>query len=347
MRGLLPVTALLTAGCAFLPDRVRETPELRGQITSGGAPVAAAAVSVVRLVDATPSSGEAADAVCRGHDAGRVTDGEGTFSLRADWMWVRARGRRDPVAEARGGFGLCVSAAGGSPPRLVFRAPAGRWDTLELACDLQRAWLAADRDGMQGRCAVRRAAVDGQQLAARRGAPPALTCDTTTTLIEPLRLGPVRVNGSVAELRRLCPMLRDSTVSEEGLYGPQVERVHVLNMAGAPVVIFKSSGVIHRIVVAAPVFRTRDSLGVGSRVTRLLDKPDLHVVVSGHYQGPYVFAWHGKECGLGYSLTRPTYDMRDRIGKAIPTARLRAWPASTSIRRVVIGFCPQREFPDV
>jgi hypothetical protein len=217
-------------------------------------------------------------------------------------------------------FYVCVRAADDAPFAVLLRGPARQWDTLEVACDLARAWLTRDPQGVEGRCTRTHMAVDGQRLAMRHAPSPALSCDTTATLIEPLRLGPIRINGTISELRRLCPALRDSLVEDEGLIGAGREMASVLDVS--------------------------DSLGVGVRVRRLLDKPDLHVVVSGHYQGPYTFAWHGDECGLGYSLSRPTYDMRDRVGVRIPSERLRVWPETTSIRRVVIGFCPGREMTE-
>jgi hypothetical protein len=190
-------------------------------------------------------------------------------------------------------------------------------------------------------------AVDGQPLGAQPGRSPALTCDTTTTLIQPLRLGAIRINGSIPELRRLCPQLRDTLVEREDLFGTTRQMASVMEVAGEPVLIYRASGVIYQIVVQSPKFRTADSLGVGTSVRRLLDKPELSVVVSGQYQGPFVLAWHGSECGLGYSLTRPTYDRRDRVGVPIPIERLRVWPAGTSVRRVIIGFCPKREVIDM
>ncbi|HYC52183.1 MAG TPA: hypothetical protein VEB19_13805 [Gemmatimonadaceae bacterium] len=345
MRGQtwLWATALLLNGCEYLPERVRETPELTGLVTQAGTPVSGATVSLLTIPDDAPGAPD-----CGAADIFAQTNGDGAFSLDA---LTRVALRRDSMktasAAGRGRFVLCIQPPATKDFSVAFRAPMGMWDTLDLACDLERAWLARDRHGVEGRCVTQRMAVDAQPLGARPGRSPARTCDTTTTLIEPLRLGAIRINGSIPELRRLCPQLRDTLVERDDLYGTTRQMASVMNVAGEPVIIFRGAGVIYQIVVQSPKFRTTDSLGVGTSVRRLLDKPELNVVVAGVHQGPYVLAWHGSECGLGYSLTRPTYDRRDRIGVPIPVERLRVWPAETSIRRVIIGFCPQREVIDM
>jgi hypothetical protein len=330
---------VLVSGCDRLPQRVRVTPEISGRLLRGGRPVPDVRLAIARIDEGSTG------ASCDRARAGARSDGSGDFHVSAlrDWM-----GRDDLARDVRtqGQFVICTR-EGEREWTPLLRAPQSRWDSVSVECDLGRAWLAADRDGVQGRCEILAAALDSQPLARQRTRSPGLTCDTTATRIEPLRLGPIRINGSVAELRRLCPTLRDTQVTEEGLIGATTEFASVLAVAGRDVLIYRTSGVIRRIVIEDPVFRTSDSIGVGTRVTRLLGKPDLHVVVSGASQGPYVFAWHGSECGIGYSFTRPTYAMRDRQGMRIPNERLRAWPASTAIRRVTLGFCPQREFPEV
>lgn len=325
--------------CDRLPDRVRVTPELTGRVTRSGTPVANASIVVVRRPDV-----EGRAAACSDPLASSRSDGAGAFRARSFRSWISsARLLRDDVAENEQ-FQLCVRPEDSSEYQLMFRTAANRWDTLEVECDLDRVWLSPDKQGSAGRCVVRRFAVDSQRLSQRPTRSPALTCDTTTTLIEPLRLGPIRVNGSVAELKRLCPGVRDTVVKLAGLYAPGVERAHVMNVAGQALVIRKNSGVITDIIVTSPVFRTREGFGVGVPVTRLLEEPMLRVVTSSEHHGPWVFAWHGRDCGLGYSVARPTYDMRDRIGLPIPLHRLREWPAPTSIRAVYVGFCPERQF---
>jgi hypothetical protein len=337
------VIGVLLAGCSDMPVRLRDTPELSGNITSAGKPMPGVTVALARLDDATPTAAVTA-AACESADGSRATDSSGAFRVRATGVWVRRKNADRLTKEPRGEFALCLASPESSEQRVIFRAPASRWDSLQLQCDVARAWLAPDPDGTQGVCVVQRAGVDGQPLAARRGAQPALTCDTTATLIEPLRLGPIRINGSVPELRRLCPGLRDSMMRREALYGSGNEMVHVLDVAGAPIIMLKAAGTVQRIFVSAPQFRTRDSLGPGTRALRLLNRPDLHVVGSAEMYGPYAFAWYGKDCGVGYVLSRPA-DYRQKEGTSIPVQQILTWPDTTTIRQVVIGFCPEREYP--
>ena len=333
----------LLGACEYVPERVRDTPELTGVVTQAGVPLTGAYVSLHTLAQT-----DSAQRVCHEDRDYVVTGKDGAFAIGARTRLAQRRDSMKTAANAgRGWFILCIQPPQANGFTLAYRAPMGLWDTLEVACDVQRAWLQPDAHGAEGRCVTQRMAVDGQVLGARPGRTPALTCDTTSTLIHPLRLGPIRINGSIPELRRLCPQLRDTLVEREAVIGSTREMASVMRVAGEPILIYRASGVIYQIVVQSPKFRTADSLGVGTPVRRLLDKAGLNVVVAGEYQGPYVLAWHGAECGLGYSLTRPTYDMRDRVGVPIPIERLRVWPASTSIRRVIIGFCPQREVIDM
>ena len=329
---IIPCAVLvLVVGCA--PEFVRDTPELSGRLRRSSAAIAGARVSVVRL------RGDSQHVSCSAPFASTTTDASGEFRASAHRALVTETAIKDGTQP--GEFAICVREASDSG-RVVFRAPLARWDSLRLACDLDRSWLQPNEHGMQGQCVVTRAATDEQQLARPFTTVPPAACDTTTTLITDVGIGPLKVNGSLEELRRVCPGVRDTTVEREGLFGTQIQRWSVMNVAGAPVLIRRASGAIAALEVASPVFRTRDSIGVGTRVTRLLNHPGLHVLTIVPYEEPYVFAWYGDDCGIGYSITRRAYDRREMKGTPVPLARLRAWPPSTSVRRIIVGYCPSR-----
>lgn len=337
-RGAL-LLGIMIAGCTTTVERVRDVPELSGTLTRRGAPVSGATIAVVRLdplASATPGCGAAF--------ASTTTDSSGHFRLGAHREWVTSAALKHASAE-NGRFVLCVrdpdSASTAREFRVLFRAPVQRWDSLRLSCDLGRDWLAPNPQGLEGRCVAVRSALESQSLAQLPlSSSPALTCDTATTLIEPLRIGPLRVNGSIRELRRLCPGLRDTALHLPGLIGTQRDNGHVLDIGGAPVVIRKSSGIIWRLEVTSPRLRTRDGIGPGTPATRLLDLPGLHLVTLSQHEEPYVVAWHGDGCGLGYVLSRRTYDLERSRSRPIRPERIRAWPKSTHVRRVIVGFCP-------
>jgi hypothetical protein len=92
-------------------------------------------------------------------------------------------------------------------------------------------------------------------------------------------------------------------------------------------------GRVWRIDVDSPVFRTADSLGVGSSVSDLLRDDDPN---GGTGEGAF-FVISRKHCGLSYQLSG-----------GIPSGPARRWdrkgmatlPASTRVVRVLVSTCP-------
>ena len=346
--GTMVVAALTGLGApadAQIPERVRVTPEIRGRLAYNGAPLAGAAVAIVVHEVGTPTGPN----VC-GSPAVETTNDSGSFSLGAKWRTLTSpavRAMRRATADSTDRFLLCVRLQNTAAFNVWFVAPAVRWDTLRLGCDYGRPYLPPDLEGREGYCVAEHAAVDHVQLAA----PPAgnrspdLRCDTTTAVIQRLRVGPVRVNGSIAELRRLCPSLRDTIVQAEGWFEPSEQRALVLTIGGTPVIVHPAAGVIAMISIRAPGLETADSVGVGTRLSRLRRLPGLRVVGGRTDIPPFAVAWTGDECGIGYYVAQPGIRRDRNDHELMSEARLRAWAGTLPVRRIVVGFCPSHKYP--
>lgn len=333
-RGAFALVALLGA-CDRLPQSHHLTPALTGRLMRSGVPVVDASIIVGRR----PLSDAPEDA-CRDDLTTARTDSAGSFIARAYRTWMRAKVAEE--AERAGEkFELCVRPEGSSEYRLLFRGVANRWDSMILDCDLERAWLTPDDHGSAGRCVVSRFGLEGVSVAQRPTRPATLKCDTETTLIEPKRLGPLKVWGNIDELGRLCrEQLRDTMVvdhafMDDGSAMPFMK----IDIAGQTVVFKKASELVQYFVVSSPVFRTADGFGVGTPVVRLLEKPDLKLAFNPEAMEPFFFAWHGEVCGVGYAILPPP-GFRGRPGGMVPTSLIREWPAATAVDRVYVGYCP-------
>jgi hypothetical protein len=335
-------------GCGE-PEMGHVTPVLAGRLTNNGVPVAQAMVAVMLHGGAA----RPADDECSAPGGARPTSDSGNFSLRGT---RRVQGREAAREERRGSvareerFALCVRLPDAGTYRMIFEAPANRWDTLQVACDLVRPWLARDAEGREGQCVVAAAAVShvGRLPAPPAGAAsPDIVCNANTTVIERLRIGPVRVNGSIAELRRLCPSLRDTIVTGEGWLEPGEQRALVLTIRGTPVIIHPAAGVVAMISVRSSGLYSADSIGVGTPLARLRRLPDLRVVAGASDIQPFAVAWRGSECGLGYYLVQPGVRQQESAPSILSEARLRNWAGTLPVRRVVVGFCPTTRYPNL
>lgn len=332
--GAFAVVALLAA-CDHLPQSHHLTPELTGRLMRSGVPVVDASIIIGRR----PVSDAPGDA-CRDDLTTTRTDSAGSFIARAYRTWMRAE-MAEEAERAGEKFEVCVRPEGSSDYRLLFRGVANRWDSMILDCDLEREWLTPDDHGSAGRCVVSRFGLEGVSVAQHPTRPAALKCDTRTTLIEPKRIGPLKVGGDIDELGRLCrERPRDTMVVDHAFMGDgSAVPFMKMDVAGQTVVFKKASELVHYIMITSPVFRTSDGFGVGTLVSRLLEKPDLKLAFNPETMEPFFYAWHGDECGIGYAILPPT-GFRGRPGGMAPTSLIQEWPAATDIDRVYVGYCP-------
>ena len=110
-------------------------------------------------------------------------------------------------------------------------------------------------------------------------------------------IGPLRIGLTIDSLAKVCRIVDSVRDAGSTRY-----RVRI----GADTTdVYEAGGRVFSISTGSPVHRTRDSLGVGSPVERLLDLPDLHGV--GFWPEAFVVhAQSGEHCGLGFWLDAKT-----------------------------------------
>lgn len=151
--------------------------------------------------------------------------------------------------------------------------------------------------------------------------------DCAATHVTGDSVGPLRIGGTVAQVRARCPMARDTTVP--GPEGQPSHRIAVV-MGGERVEGEVRNDRVWRVPVTSTRLRTADGLGVGTPLARLLELRDVRPAMG---EGLYVLS--PAHCGLSFQLRNP--------GGSLPPAttveQLRGLPATTVVSRVLVTGC--------
>jgi hypothetical protein len=154
---------------------------------------------------------------------------------------------------------------------------------------------------------------------------PRLSCGVETPpalgALTPHGIGDLRVGAEVSALRARCAIVGDTTIP--GPEGTRERRVTVM-LAAEPVTATVDGDSVWRIEVDSPVFRTADSLGVGSLGRQL--KRGRGTIATGEGN---VVALREDHCGLSFLLAGATF-----------RTRWTTLPDSARVRRVLIIGCP-------
>ena len=142
-------------------------------------------------------------------------------------------------------------------------------------------------------------------------------------------IGALRIGATVDSVRAICPITHDSVeIRAEGLPARIIRVALGTDTIEAEVVDDR----VWRITVDEPGLATADSLGVGTRLSRLLEKPGAHGAVG---EGR-VFVLLPDSCGLSFRLaTRPG----DVARFSYDDAGLRTLPPSSVVDQVLITGC--------
>lgn len=141
-------------------------------------------------------------------------------------------------------------------------------------------------------------------------------------------IGALRIGATVEDIRSRCMVLSEDTaaLAAEG----QTEHRLVVVTGSTNTTLAIVDGRIWRIYVASQLFRTTDSLGVGTTVGQLRG-PNARLA-----RGEGTFVLRGDHCGLSFQL-----------GPGVPptSQTLDAVPDSVRVERVLVIRCPATPQP--
>jgi hypothetical protein len=139
------------------------------------------------------------------------------------------------------------------------------------------------------------------------------------------RAGPLRIGATIDSVHALCPVLRDTTVTD--MEGMPSRRLSVA-VAGDSIEAEIVDGKVWRLSVTSPRFRSVDSLGVGTSISRLKQVTGARVMRG---EGAVYAAVPG-HCGMSFQLT----GFKPAAGGIV----LQNLPPSVTVLRVLIFGCP-------
>ena len=144
-------------------------------------------------------------------------------------------------------------------------------------------------------------------------------------------IGRVSIGAPLDSVRVSCKVVRDTTVrADEGTMARKV----TVSLSSDTVVAEIVNGRVWRVEVNSSRFRTRDSLGVGTPLERLLTLEDPRGV---NGEGRY-YVLSPDHCGLSFRLSEGWNPQTVRI--PIDRAKLSRLPRSVVVSQVLITGCP-------
>ena len=148
------------------------------------------------------------------------------------------------------------------------------------------------------------------------------------TVLSDSGLGALRIGATVAEIRSQCMVLSEDTAAPGPEGQPEHRLVVVTGSVNTTAAIV--DGRVWRLYVASPLFRTADSLGVGTAVGELRS-PQARLA-----RGEGTFVLRADHCGLSFQL-----------GRGVPAnaQTLDAVPDSVRVERVLVIRCPSSGQP--
>ena len=160
----------------------------------------------------------------------------------------------------------------------------------------------------------------------------AKTCGVKgTPLLSDDGIGDLKVGRKVAEIRSLCEVVSDA--KEQGSEG-MMERVLVVRLGGDVVSSIINNDKISRIAVNSPHFKTRDSLGVDTPLSRIARKRGAKF-----YPGEDgVYGFVADHCALSFRFSVP---LRPPKGRDWTAAAIDSAHGDATVDRVLVTQCRQ------
>jgi hypothetical protein len=160
------------------------------------------------------------------------------------------------------------------------------------------------------------------------GIAPATTCGDDFIGAE--GIGKLSIGAPLDSIRASCRIIRDTIVLADE--GQRARRVTV-SLPADTVVAEIVAGRVWRIEVNSPRFRTRDSLGVGTPIARLLALEDPR---GANGEGRF-YVLSPDHCGLSFRLSE---GWPGTLRHPIDRAKLSQVPRTTTVSTVLITGCP-------
>lgn len=145
-------------------------------------------------------------------------------------------------------------------------------------------------------------------------------------------IGPLHIGAGVEAAHNACRVLRDTTMHVEYSDGPA--RVLSFQVGSDVVVAQVERERIGLIEVSSPRLRTRDSLGVGTTLERLLHLPALR----GHFYAGRMYLDAASHCGLVFELAAPSVRLPE---STLDSAKLAGLPGGIVVDRLRVDGCAE------
>lgn len=145
-------------------------------------------------------------------------------------------------------------------------------------------------------------------------------------------IGLLHIGANDEAARHACRVVRDTTMRVEYSAGPA--RVLSLQIGSDVVLAQLERGRVSRIEVSSPRLRTRDSLGVGTTLERLLHLP----AVRGHFYAGRMYLDAASHCGLVFELSAPSLPIPE---STLDSAKLAGLPGGIVVDRLRVDGCAE------
>ena len=144
-------------------------------------------------------------------------------------------------------------------------------------------------------------------------------------------VGPLRIGMPVPIAKSLAPVISDRRESDGE--GGQI-RVLRMRIGSSAVAAEIDKGRVWRMTVRSPALRTASSLGVGSRLSELLQEPGW----SGGFGEGYLFVWNKRYCGLSFELSFDPH-ANPATNPAWNQEGLASLPSGTTVTSMLVRGC--------
>ena len=167
-------------------------------------------------------------------------------------------------------------------------------------------------------------------LVAHLQAPGTGCSGSSRTIVTDSTVGPIRLGDTIRGVRGRCRIVRDTVQPNSDFVEP--ERVLSISVGGDTVqAVVDTAGVVTRIYVDAPRFRTADGLGVGTKLRTLAARG-----ASGGQAESTFGVSLPRHCGLRFVIAGMQGVQQ---GDELDATHLRQQPTTASVKRIEIVGC--------